>query len=101
MAGGTIAIEFRLNPINSWFIKGLADPFVMVDGEERKATWSNGAEIHVPSGEHHVAAFFRYRGTSSALGSATVDVRVDDGGARRITAKNGLMNQTPFRLAVA
>ncbi|MBT2503886.1 hypothetical protein [Curtobacterium sp. ISL-83] len=98
MSEGMITVQFKLNPVNGWFIRALADPFVSIDGDEQKATWSSGATIRVPAGVHRVVAFFRYRGTSSALASASLDVDVAGQEQQRITARNGVMNQTPFRL---
>lgn len=101
MEKATIEVAFRLSPVNAWFIRGLADPFVTVDGHEARADWSSGAAVQVAPGRHEVRTYFRYRRTASALGSAECTVDVAAGDVRRVTARNGVMNQTPFRLAVA
>jgi hypothetical protein len=101
MSEGTIEVRFRLNPVNAWFIRSFARPFISIDGDESQASWSGATEVAVPSGMHRIDAFFRYRGTSSPLGSASTEVRVEAGGAKQVIAENGVMNQTPFHLVVA
>lgn len=100
MVNGKISVKFQLSAVNGWFIRGLAVPFVSVDGRETQATWSEGAKLDVDPGDHDIAGYFRYRGFRSHLGEGHCSVSVGQDDDIHVVARNGVMNQTPFRLAI-
>jgi hypothetical protein len=93
-----LAVSVRPHWINGWFLRLLARPFVVVDGRERQSSWGEAELVTVPAGEHDVAVFLRYKGTRNQLGMGQLRVQVRPGDVVRVSARNGWLNSTPFRL---
>ncbi len=73
---------------------------MVVDGVEHECRWSEPLRLPVSAGVHRVAAFIRYKRTSAVLGRGEQDVQLNPGQTVSIMARNGAMNQTPFRLRI-
>jgi hypothetical protein len=98
--GALIAVDFRADRVNGWFLRMLATPFVSVDGRETRGSWRSPTGIRVEPGTYRVACFVRYRGTRARLGAQPRDVEVGAGSRVMVTARNGPLNHQPFALTV-
>lgn len=85
--------------INSWFLRALTIPILTVDGTEHALPWRQPFRVAVEPGEHYVAVGIRYRGFAALLGQEPTTVQVAYDTTVRLTAKNGLLNSDPFRIA--
>lgn len=99
MANGStqLVIEFKPNAVNGWFLRAAARPYVDVNGEAHECRWSGSTTLAVSPGEITVATYVVYRGTRARLGTGAATVQLSPGSQVHIVAKNGVMNQTPFR----
>lgn len=98
MQDSTLTLIVRAHWVNAALLLWAARPFVVVDGAEHECRWSEPLRLQVPAGVHRVAAFIRYKHTSAVLGRGELDVHLDPGQTVSVLARNGAMNQTPFRL---
>lgn len=97
---GTVSLEFRLNPVNGWFIRAFANPVVKIDGGPVPASWKNRGVYSLALGRHVIAASLMYRGTTILLGTGELDFELTQENQEcSVIARNGLMNQTPFHLS--
>jgi hypothetical protein len=95
----TVTVSARW--LNRWLLVPLARPYVRVDGRERPLRWGRPAELPVPPGTHAVEVYLRYRGSRRNLGTGRLDVPIGPTDHRVVTAVNGALNHTPFRLRLA
>lgn len=94
----TVRVVFRANWVNGWFLRLLAKPHMMVAGTEHECDWTLPTDVNVDAGKLEVTVYVRYRGTRSNLGTGTFDGNIGAGQTLSLVARNGAMNQTPFRL---
>lgn len=98
---GTVSVEFCLNPVNGWFIRLFALPVVMIDGGGVPASWKHRGVYSLELGPHTVSASLKYRRTPWLLGTGECRIQVTEANREfAVIARNGVMNQTPFRLSV-
>jgi len=84
--------------VNGWFLRGLADPILTVDGTGHTVPWGQSFRVVVEPGDHRVAVGVRYGGFARILGQDEVTVQVADGETVQLRAKNGPFNGDPFRI---
>ena len=98
-AGVTVVVTGHW--LSAWFLRLLARPWVVVDGEERRVRWGEPTPVSLPEQPVLVGAGVRYLGRGPLLGceqepyGGHLGAR---GGAPRLTLRNGFWNHTPFRL---
>ncbi|MGN6413267.1 hypothetical protein [Flexivirga sp.] len=78
--------------VNSLFLRPAARPVVQLDGDDHVVRWGKAVTLTVPAGPHRIRAFFRYRGTQTALGSTQRDIDVTSGDAWHLVATHGWTN---------
>jgi hypothetical protein len=92
-----LQIVVRPHWVNKAVLLPFARPFAQVDGREIACRWNEATTVDVTPGAHWVETYIRYRGFSAPLGRGDVTVDVAAGGRVRIEARNGWLNQMPFR----
>jgi hypothetical protein len=94
---GRLQIVVSPHWVNKIVLLPLARPYARVDDREIACRWNAAAVVDVTPGHHDVEVFIRYKGADTPLGRGDVGVDVAAGDTVRIEARNGWMNQTPFR----
>ncbi|MEO7122049.1 MAG: hypothetical protein ABI400_02815 [Lacisediminihabitans sp.] len=95
----TVRVLFRPNWVNVWFFRLLAKPYALVAGNEHECDWKSPTDLTVGSGKLRVTVDVRYRGTHSNLGAGIFDGNISAGETLSLVARNGVMNQMPFRVS--
>lgn len=95
----TVRVLFRPNWVNGWFLRLLAKPYALVAGIEHECDWKLPTDLNVDAGSLRVIVYVRYRTTHSNLGTGIFDGNISVGETLSLVARNGVMNQTPFRLS--
>ena len=96
-----MGVRFRLSWVNGWFIRLFARPYISVNGAQLPASWSAETLARVECSDVRVDAFFRYRGSTSALGTGSYRLNGANDATVHLVARNGVMNQTPFTVRPA
>jgi len=68
MQDATLTLTVRAHWVNAALLLWAARPYVLVDDAEHECRWSEPLRLPVATGDHRVAAFIRYKHTSSVLG---------------------------------
>ena len=92
-----IVVTFRPHWINGWFVRLFARPYVSVDGEVIRCSWSNPTQIQTAPGTRQLQSFIRYRRLIPGdLGCGELTVALLPGSRTRVMVSNGWANHTPF-----
>lgn len=94
-----VRVLFRPNWVNGWFFRLAAKPYALVAGGEHECDWKSPTDLNVDAGKLRVAVYVRYRGTRSNLGTGIFDGNISAKETLALVARNGVMNQTPFRVS--
>lgn len=96
---GSLRVVVRPHWVSAWMLVPFARPYVGVDGQDYACRWNRPLCVEVAAGRHVVAAFMRYRGVPTALGTGHLEVNVSPGCEVSIEARNGWMNHMPFSVS--
>lgn len=95
-----LRLYFELSWVNRGFIIALTRPFVRLNNREMVLSWRIPHELELLEGTNDLSAFFRYRGTHVDLGTGSLTFEAQADHVYEVSARNGVMNQTPLSLVV-
>lgn len=92
-----LSVSFKPHPVNGWWLRLFAVPYVAVDADVTACSWNRGTIVDARPGPHQIRTFIRYRRLIPGdLGTGQLEVDLAVGQTIHIQASNGFTNDSPF-----